>query len=187
MAPVLVATVGSATANAFADIAYADVYFDARLNASAWTGVAVAANDRIRAMIEAARELSALEALLQGYRTDSTQALCFPRRYVINTKAPITEPIGISGYPEFASNIVPTDWKDANCELALEFLKAGTSDLAALDSKIGITEKTIGPITTKYVSPYERAQGLARFPRVMNLVRQFFADSAVGGLSVVRC
>jgi len=184
--PDLVATVGSATANAFADVDEADEYLDARLNASAWTASTVDEDNKIRALVEAARELSALEPLLQGYRTDAVQALCFPRTGVINTKAPVDGPLGTSGYPEFDDDVIPADWVAANIELALEFLKAGTSDLASLDAKLNVIRKKTGPLETEWADPAQRAQGLARFPRVWALVEQFLAEEATSGLTVVR-
>jgi hypothetical protein len=60
--------------------------------------------------------------------------------------------------------------KDATCELALEFLKAGTTDIAAQDTKQNVIQKTIGPISTTYSDPSQRAVGLARYPRVMALL-----------------
>ena len=179
----LVATVGSASANAFADVDYADAYLEGRGNATAWSG----ATEDVKsvALVDASRELSALESLLQGYRTDATQALAFPRTLVINTKAPLYSTIGVTGYPEFADDIVPVDWKNATCELALEFLRAGTTDVASLDRNAGVIEKTLGPIRTVWAEPTARASGLARFPRVLGLVEQFLA--ARSGVDIVRC
>jgi hypothetical protein len=55
-------------------------------------------------------------------------------------------------------------------ELAFQFLVAGTTDIASLDSNIGIIEKTVDVITTRYAEPYQRAQGLKRYPRVWRLI-----------------
>lgn len=185
--PDLDATVGGAASNAFASIDEADVYLDARLNASAWTGASVNPDDKARALIEASRDLSALEPQLQGYRTDAVQALCWPRRLVINRKAPFASAIGLTGYPEYADDIIPTDWKSATIELALEYLRAGDTDVAALDTDQAILEETIGPITTRYAAPATvvvNATGLAEFPRVLALVQQFLEGG--GGLAVIR-
>lgn len=186
--PDLDATVGGATANSFASIEDADTYLDARLNADAWN-VDADDDDKARALIEASRELSTLESMLQGFRTDAVQALCFPRIYVINTKAPITAPIGISGFPEYADDVIPGDWVSATIELAFEFLRAGTTDVASLNQTGAVIEETVGPITTRWASPAEGsptpAVGLARFPRVVSLVEQFFALDRSGN-TVVR-
>ena len=184
--PDLDATVGGAAANSFVSIDDADTYLDARLNASAWT-VDATDDDKARALIEATRDLSALEPQLQGFRTDDVQALCFPRRLVINRKAPFNATIGLTGYPEYADDIIPTDWKSATIELALEYLKAGDTDVAALDTDQAILEETVGPITTRYAAPATfvvTATGLAEFPRVLALVQQFIEGG--GGLAVIR-
>lgn len=187
MAITVVATAGSATANSFASEAQAIARAATRLNLIGWTTVSGSActEDEKKALLEATRELSALEPVLQGYRTDAVQALCFPRQYVINTKAPITAPIGISGFPEFADDSVPDDWINATIELAFEFLKAGTVDLAAIDRTRGVIQKTIGPLTTRWATraeggPAMPTQGIARFPRVLSLVAPFFSDALMG-------
>ena len=183
--PDLDSTVGGASANSFASIDDADLYLDARLNASAWTGASD--DDKARGLIEASRDLSALEPQLQGYRTDAVQALCWPRRYVINTKAPITATLGVTGYPEYADDIIPTDWVSATIELAFEYLKAGDTDVAALDTDQAILQETVGPITTRYAAPATfvvTATGLAEFPRVLALVQPFLEGG--GGLAVIR-
>lgn len=149
--PDLDSTVGGAAANSFVSIDEADTYLDNRLNTSAWT--AASDDDKARGLIDASRDLSALEPQLQGYRTDSTQALCWPRRYVINRKAPINTPIGISGFPEYADDSIPVDWKSATIELAFEYVSAGDPSGAALDTDQAILEETVGPITTRYAAP----------------------------------
>lgn len=181
----LIATAGAADANAFADLAFALEYLAARSNAGAFN--TAEENDQLVALIDGARELSALEAQLQGYRTTATQALCWPRTLVINTKAPFMAPIGLTGYPQFADDIVPVDWMKANCEFALEILRAGASDITALDPTIGVIRDKTDVLETEYAKPYERAQGLSRFPRIRDLVSQFFGASGGGGLDVVRC
>jgi hypothetical protein len=183
--PDLDPTVGGATANSFASLAEADTYLDARLNASVWTSDADD-DTKVRALIEATRDLSNLEELFQGYRTTSTQALPFPRRLVINRKAAWQQTIGLTGYPEYASDILPPDLVSATIELAFEYVKAGTTDLTALDSSRNVIQETVGPITTRYADPVDRAQGLARFPRVLALITPFFDASAPSGLVVER-
>lgn len=153
----IIATPGASDANSFVTIEEADAYLATRLNASDWTGT----EPKKKAACEATRELSALG--WQSYRTSSTQALAWPRLNAPN-------PDGTSACEVFEDTIVPQRIKDATCELALEFLRAGTIDAAALDSKAGIIEKTVGPLTTRYADPSQRAQGLARYPRVMKLI-----------------
>jgi hypothetical protein len=60
--------------------------------------------------------------------------------------------------------------KDAAMELAFQFLVAGTTDIASLDSSLNVIEKTVDVLTTRYAEPYQRAQGLKRYPRVWRLI-----------------
>lgn len=153
----IVATVGAADANSFVTIAEADAYLAARLNSSAWTGT----EPKKQAVVEATRELSAMAYL--GNRVDAVQALSWPRFNARN-------PDGVSSLDVFAIDVLPQRVKDATCELALEFLKAGTTDLAALPATAGVIEKTVDVLTTRWAEPSQQAQGLARFPRVMKLI-----------------
>jgi hypothetical protein len=150
------ATVGGAASTSFVTVTEADTYLSFRLNSAAWTG----ADPKCQALVEATRELSALG--WQGSRVDDTQALAWPR-----ANAP--DPDGTSAYALFDTTEIPQRIKDATCELALEFLRAGTTDVAALDSKAGVIEKTVGPLTTRWQAG-QRPTGLARYPRVMQLI-----------------
>ena len=152
----IVEAVGSASANSFVSVAEADLYLEARLNSSLWTGT----EPKKAALIEAARELSALR--WQGHRADATQALSWPR-----ANAP--DPDGISDYVYFDTTEIPQRIKDAQCELALEFLRAGTTDIAGADQNAGVIQKTVDVLTTVW-SPGQRPQGLARYPRVQKLI-----------------
>jgi hypothetical protein len=182
--PDLDATVGGATANSFVSLDDADEYLSTRTD---W--VDGDEDDKNDALIESARELSLLEPVLQGYRTDAVQALCFPRILVINTKAPWNSTIGLTGFPEYADDIIPGDWAKANIELGYEFFRQGTTAIISSDDSSTVIEKTVGPLTTRWASPVEEAVapliGLARFPRVLALVQQFFAADKSGN-TVVR-
>jgi hypothetical protein len=156
----IVATVGGASANSFVTVAVADAYLEMRRNASAWNDDDVD-DDKMQALCEATRELSAIA--WQGSRVTSTQALAWPRSGAVN-------PDGTCSGEYYDEAVIPQRIKDATCELALEFLKAGTTDLAAASSTDGIKEKTVDVLTTVYADPSQRAQGLARFPRVMKLI-----------------
>lgn len=164
----IVATAGGASANSFVTVAEADAYLEARRNASDWNDE----NDddeKMSALIEATRELSAIR--WQGNRVTSTQALSWPRDSATN-------PDGTCSGEYYDTDVIPQRIKDATYELALEFLKAGTSDLAAAGDTDGITLKTVGPLTTEYAAPSQRAQGLARFPRVMKLIGPLLETSS---------
>jgi hypothetical protein len=158
--PTVVATVGASTANSFATVAEGDVYCDARLNASAWTDEDDD-DQKARALIDATRELNVLMYI--GYTVSEDQALVWPRDYAEDPDSPTLA--------YFESDVIPQRVKDATCELALQFLIAGTTDLAALDATQGVIRKRVDVLETEWAKPYERAKGLDRFPRVMALVR----------------
>lgn len=179
----IVATAGAADANSFVTLVEAQAFLDARLNASTWE--AATPDSKNRALVEATRDLSALSWV--GYRADDVQALSWPRQYAPNPDVPNDNvSIGESGYVEFATTEIPQRVKDATCELAFQYLKAGTSDVAALDATTGIISKTVGPLSTTYAEPHQRPVGLARYPRVMAYIRPLLAAASQGGLTVVR-
>ena len=178
MALTILPTPGDAAANSFVSAAEMTAYCEGRLNASVWTGAAA----QEPALVEATRTISLLEFL--AARTDSTQALSWPRTYCPNPDAPADATSEDVIY--FASDVVPQRVKDATCELALQFLKAGATDLAMPDATAGVTEKTVDVLTTKYADPaYRATSGIARFPRVRDLLAPLLASTA-GGLTVVR-
>ncbi len=172
----IVADVGSATANSFVLLAEASAYLATRLNASAFTGGTVDVESQKAALCEATRELSAIQ--WQGSRVTETQALAWPRYCAHN-------PDGISSWTQYEGTVIPQRIKDATCELALEFLKAGTTDIAAAGATDGIIEKTTDVLTTRYADPSQRAQGLARYPRVMKLIGPLL-EAGVGQVRLVR-
>jgi hypothetical protein len=98
-----------------------------------------------------------------GYTVTETQALVWPRDYAEDPDSPTLA--------YFESTVVPQRVKDATMELALQFLIAGTTDLASIDATQGVIEKTIGPITTRWSEPYHRVKELQRFPRVWNTIK----------------
>lgn len=179
--PSLISDVGSATANAFVDESYATDYLDNRLNSGAWTAAEI--DDRERALIEATLELSLLE--WTGTRTDSTQALAWPRSYAVDVDLPAVWEV-VDPAPYFADDVIPERVKKATVELALEFLRAGTTDLASTDKTVGIKRKRVDVLETEYESPGHRPTGLARFPRVMALIAPLLSTTSSGGIELIR-
>lgn len=175
MAPTLVATAGSASANAFATRQQFIDYCDTRLNASAGTSAAGA--DQDRALIEATRTLTLLD--YEGYKTTTAQALAWPRSQALN-------PDSAYGLSWFGTSEIPQRIIDATCEYALAFLTAGTTDLASLDASETITEETVGPLTTKYADPWVRLRGLRKYPRVWGLVSPLLCGSSAMTTRVIR-
>jgi hypothetical protein len=154
MAVVIDATVGGASSNSYATLADAEAYMEGRLNASLWD--AATDDNKNRALVEATRELEVLA--WEGQRASSTQALSWPRDYVTNPDDPDGD--------DYASTVLPVRVTDACMELAFQFLNAGTTDVAALDTSDGVIRKKVDVLETEWARPGERLTGLQRYPRV---------------------
>lgn len=139
---------------------------DARLNASAWTDE-TDDDQKARALIEATRDLEALSWV--GTKASSTQALQWPRSWAPNPDASF-------GGTYYSDSEIPQRVKNATMELALEYLRAGSTDVAAIDSNQNVIEKTVDVLTTRYSEPYSRAQGINRYPRVIGMLRPLLAS-----------
>jgi hypothetical protein len=174
MTIVIDATPGGAAANALVTELEQIAYMATRLNASAWTTITGSdcTETEKAAMIEAARELQSLD--WSGARASATQALAWPRWYVINPDIPW------SGAVYYESTIIPQRVKDAAMELAFQFLNLGTTDLASLDSTLNVKRKKVDVLETEYVDPWRRPTGLARFPRIVGSLKPLLCGS--GGL-----
>jgi hypothetical protein len=173
MAVTITATVGSASANSYVTLAEAATYMEGRLNASSWETDA-STDEKNRALVEATRELT--NRAWKGYRVDSTQALSWPRQWAVDPDSPTQD--------YFDTDVVPQRVKDATMELAFQFILAGTTDVASLESSYGVRSETVGPVATEY-EPHMKAKGLARYPRVLDLIRPLLANSGVS-VPVVR-
>jgi hypothetical protein len=178
----ITATAGSASANAFVTLAELASYMEARLNSTLFDSATT--DTKNRAIVEATREITVLA--WEGSRTDTTQALSWPRTYAIDPDKPSPTLLGDIALLYFDTDEIPQRVKDATCELAFEFIRAGTSDVAAQDAKQNVIQKTIGPISTTYSEPFQRATGLARFPRVVSLLAPLLNRTSSGGLEMVR-
>ncbi len=144
--------------------------FDLLAGTEATVSGANTANQKI-ALVEATRELSA--KLWVGSKSNTAQALAWPRIFA-------TDPdISWSGTPYFASDIIPQRIKDATSELALQFLKGGTTDIASLDSTYNVKVKTVDVLTTEYFEPQQRAIGLNRYPSVMRFIAPLLEGSGL--------
>lgn len=175
-------TVGSATANSYVTLAEAETAMEARLNADAWT--AATTDLKNRALVEAQAELQSLDWV--GTRTDAVQALAWPREYAIDPDAPSDADLDTLPDPTFDDDEIPVRVKQAQIELAFQFIKAGTTDLAMASGSDGILRKKVGPLETEYAGPGQRAtRGLSRFPRVIALIAPLLSSGA-GGISVER-
>ena len=181
MAVTIVATVGAASANSLASEADAQAYFNDRLNISPWAGITGVAltDDEKCALIMAGRILNRL--WWKGERVDAVQAMSWPREGVVNPDDPDD-----TEFPTTGASSIPARVKRAQCEIALELLKKGTTDLEQLDATMAVREKTVDVLTTVYFEPWLRAQGLSRFPPALEDVSCLLDPAKIGGLSVVR-
>ena len=185
MSITVTATAGSATANSYVTETEAGAYAAERMNRpSTWVTVSgsTCTEAEKAALVEAQRELTNLT--WKARRTDATQVLAWPRSYVEDPDAP-----GVGNTPTYADlyfddTEIPRRVKRAQIELAFEFLRAGTTDLAAADPNAGVVEKTVDVLTTRWES-YARPEGLARFPRIVALIAPLLEGGA-GALDVVR-
>lgn len=179
MAVTIVATSGSATANSFVTEDEMTVYCDGRLNASLWT----ADEAQTSALVEATRDINLMAFV--GTRVTRTQRLAWPRDWATNPDQPAVEFIGNIALMYFSRTEVPSRVKDATCELALQYLKQGSTDLAAADPNAGVIEKTVDVLTTKWEKAAVKLQGMARFPRVLQYLDPLL-EYGGGGITLLR-
>lgn len=169
MAITLDFTVGGASANSFVTLTEANTYASGRLNAQAWEDDATD-DTKNRALVEATRWLTELS--WTGRRTTDTQALSWPRDFAIDPDSPTGQ--------FFANNAIPQCVKDATMELALQFLKGGTTDISTYDTKREIDKKKTDVLETTYSADRAKRQGLNLYPTVTRLI----SDITVGGNSL---
>jgi hypothetical protein len=150
-----------------------------RLNNSAWTTVTgtTLTDDENKALLEAAIELDGMT--WAGLRVDTTQAMEHPRQLLVDPDSPSGSYVG--------STTVHQDIKNAQMELAFQYIKAGTIDVAAPAGTDGIKRSVIGPLETEYFGHGSGpAKGLGRYPRVSKWVKPFLANSSAFTARLVR-
>lgn len=174
MAITLDSTPGGASANSFVSEAEVIDYAATRLNVVGFAGPTLTETEKA-AVCEATREISMRR--YRGTRATEAQALTFPQWNLVNPDSP-------NGFL-YDTNVIPQRVKDACCELSFEFVKAGTSDIAAYDTKLNIIREKVDVLETEYANPITRAQGLRRYPRVWTLLSPLFASSS-GQTTIVR-
>ena len=166
MAITIDATVGGASANSYVTLAEWTTYMEGRLNSDAFDDAT--ADSKNRALVEATRELTALT--WQGYRVNDTQALAWPRDWVIDVDDP--------NYDYYDDDEIPVRLKRATYELALAFLKAGATDIVSQDTALDVKMESIGgAITTEYYEAGHRTRGIARYPAVMREIGNLLMGS----------
>lgn len=176
MSIVINATPLDPTANSFVAEAQVIAYAQTRVNVVGFQGPSALTDAERAAVCDATRELSMRP--WAGRRTTFEQALSWPRWSVVNPDSPL----GLL----YDSFVMPQRVMDATCELAFEFIKAGTVDIAALDPKIGILSEQVDVLKTQYAPPGARQQGLRRFPRVWILIAPLLDGSMTGATNISR-
>jgi hypothetical protein len=171
MAVDIVATVGASNANSFVTPEEMTAYCDGRLNAGIWTE----AEEQLPALVEATRDLTVLQWL--GERASATQALAWPRAYcpdpdLEGTVDGLVVDLVVRRWPVvFPADIIPERVRVATCELALQYLKAGGTDLAVVSADDGVKRKKVGPLETEWRDAHTRRTGTAALTRVWANVR----------------
>jgi hypothetical protein len=107
----LISTAKAADANSYVDDAFAQAYFDTRLNATAWSG---AGDKQETALLMACNRME--QEKYRGTRTTTTQALKFPRIGLVDDDGAAVDP-----------DTVPLAVKQAQCEYALDLLIGDTT------------------------------------------------------------
>lgn len=127
-----------AGANSYVDLSYFNTYLSTN-------GVTTTATDSQKEIYlkKAITYLEGFRTRFLGKKYKAEQALQWPRLYVV-----------IDGF-EVSETTIPTELKDAQCQLAVEqilgndlFPKPKTSK-----SEGAVIEKTIGPLTKKFANP----------------------------------
>lgn len=182
---VLDATVGGATSNTFALLADAETYFLGRTNP--WPVTDAVTTDAMKSV--ALVNATALLDREQWGGTKGTtpadalvQALSWPRRWVKTlefTAYPqyITDNFIDTSVAFYSSIIIPIPIVRATCELAMELLRAGTTDYMTYDGTRNIKREGVGPLSTEYLDPWYRVRGLGYFPSVLALVAHMLRSS----------
>jgi len=153
--PTLVATVGSASANAYATTTDADTYFDERLNASAWT--AATTDDKERALIMATRRLD--QERFVGEKSATAQALEWPRQDALDKDG-----------EEYDTATIPAPVKQATYELALRLLNDSTNDTLADTGIEEFRRAKVGELEVERFAGYEAGQLPANVRRLVEHV-----------------
>lgn len=123
---------GLSTAEAYISVADADAYFAARGNAT-WAAISTDA-EKEQALRKGADYLEGYR--WKGERYSSTQALAWPRSYVV-----------VDGY-ELDADTLPAALVRANAELAV---RASAADLS-VDAAAQVVQETVGPISVTYAA-----------------------------------
>lgn len=121
---------------AYADVAFADNYFDVyRLHTSTWTGAPD--SDKERALAWAAVLLNNVK--FRGEKVNADEALEWPRYGVEKTNGT---------YELYANDEVPILLQYANCELAMHLVESDRTTL--YEENLGLNSLSVGSISLSF-------------------------------------
>lgn len=164
----LVATVGSASANAYLTAAAARIILNGVPNSSAFDEDD--AGDV--AIVYATAMLDALA--YQGRKTATTQALAFPRFGIVDPNSGLDASTSVTGSADFYAGLgiyldsatIPVRVQRATALLALVIRNAGTAEVWGEDATMDIKRTVVGPLQKEYADRTHRLLGLRRYPSV---------------------
>ena len=112
-----------------------------------------------------------------GRKAADTQALQWPRDWVVDPDSP--------NHFYYDNDEIPQRVKDAQCEYAFEFIRAGTTDIAAADTNAAVIRKKVDVLETEWSPNGGRPTGIRRYPRIMALISPLLCGSP-GPINLVR-
>lgn len=166
---------GASTSESFCSVADADTYHS-NLGNTAWASLITAAKEQ--ALRKATNYLEQrYRQSWKGIRINATQALSWPRFGVY------LEPFlngAVSEYPYLmASNIVPTEVKNACAELAL---KSSTETLSP-DLTRGVLREKVDVLEVEYD---KYSPEYTRYTAIENMIKPLFANQSSANVGLVR-
>jgi hypothetical protein len=166
MAIVIDATAGGATANSYVTLAEANAYMEAHADAETWEDADVPA----ALLIEAARDLQT--ARWRGLRATATQMLAWPR-----ADCPDPDAAWGTAFPVYDTDVIPQRVKDAQCEIALAYVRDGKSPFARA-AEPQVRRKRVDVLDTEYFEPAQPVTGWRLLPRVTALIGPLMAGQS---------
>lgn len=150
---------GLVDANAYANAADGDAYYDGHLYATAWTAATLA--NKEKALVMATRLIDG-QFQFAGWKAKETQSLQWPR---LSVRDP-------DGESDLAADAVPTLVRDATCEMARELLIADRTAAAAGEGlkyeNTGTTQKGYDKSDTRPVVSHVAQAMLSKFGILLN-------------------
>lgn len=160
MAVTITTTYGSASANSYADLEYANAYFAKRPYSEAWTNAQAEGDLQSQALLAAMRFIESQHYL--GSQVTDEQALQWPRRNVKRTRLRIgLTGEGIWDLQEkfWPYETCPAPIKDAQCEVALAIIENPTMLSGQAEA---VTNYRMGPLNVQMKEQRSGMPAIAR-------------------------